>query len=125
MSFCDNKQLDKAKLVAEKIRLIVLPLAHENFGQKLLRESFLEMEEMFILNSDLNVILLQFRVFSVGEWDSVITRYIHGCSGSLQSKAFEFISEVVKRCIFSEKLFTHEMIPEIVTLLREVTKKTD
>lgn len=112
-------------MIAEKLRLIFLPLSSENFSQKLLRDSFLEMEEMFVLNADLNVILLQYRIFSVSEWDSIITRYIHGCSGSLQSKAFEFLSDVVRRCIFSEKLFTHEMIPEIVTLLTEVTKKTD
>lgn len=59
------------------------------------------------------------------EWDRAIASYISACSGGLQSKAFEFVSDVVKKCVFSAKLFTHELIPNIVRLLQAVTDKID
>ena len=58
MRVCEGKQWDQARIIVEKIKLIVLGLPQENFGSRLLREAFLEMEEMYILNADMNVLLL-------------------------------------------------------------------
>ena len=62
---------------------MVLGLPGERFGSRLLREAFLEMEEMYILNADMNVLLLQSKVFPVLEWDNAIAYYIQNCSGHL------------------------------------------
>lgn len=51
-------------------------MSGHNFGTRLLEGAFLEMEEMFILNADLNVLLLQYKIFPVLEWDKCIARYI-------------------------------------------------
>ena len=58
VQFCDSRQWNQAKIAVEKIRLVVLGLPGERFGSRLLREAFLEMEEMYILNADMNVLLL-------------------------------------------------------------------
>ena len=78
---CESKQWDQARIIVEKIRLIVIGLPQENFGSRLLREAFLEMEEMYILNADMNVLLLQFKVFPVLEWDTAIVNYVENCPG--------------------------------------------
>ena len=42
---CDSKQWDQAKIIVEKMRLIVLGLPQENDGCKILREVFLANED--------------------------------------------------------------------------------
>ena len=125
VNLCDNKQYQQAQLLAEKIRLIVLGLQAEKFDSRLLKENFLEMEEMYILDVEMTCLFLKHKIFPVLEWDEAITKYIEKCPGHLQSKCFEFLSEVVKRCLNSQKLFTHELIPNIIYLLSMVTSKSD
>ena len=83
------------------------------------------MEEMYIFNADMNVLFLQNKFFPVLEWDKEISSYIRKCPGHSQAKAFEFLSEVVKRCLYSQKLFTYEMIPNIIELMASVTRSKD
>ena len=73
----------------------------EEFGSRLLREAYMEMEEMYILDAEMTVLLLSCNLFPVSEWDEYITKYIEQSSGQLQTKAFEFLSEVVKQCLYS------------------------
>jgi len=103
----------------------VLGLPQENFGSRLLREAFLEMEEMYILNAEMNVLILQFKVFPILEWDTAIVQYVQNCPGQSQNDAFQFLSDVVKKCLYSAKIFTHELIPEIVKLLTALVSKND
>ena len=121
---CDGKQWEQARILAEKMRLIILGLKGEDFGGRLLREAFLEMEEMYILNADMNVLLLQYKVFPVAQWDRVIVEYIRNCPGQSQNAAFEFLSDVVKRCLYSLKIFTHELIT-VVTVVLGWSQKID
>mmetsp|Transcript_18356 Transcript_18356/g.24549 ORF Transcript_18356/g.24549 Transcript_18356/m.24549 type:complete len:133 (+) Transcript_18356:1589-1987(+) len=85
----------------------------------------MEMEEMQILDSDFNVLCLEHKMFPIVEWERAITGYVQQCPGHLHQKAFETLSDIVKKCIYSHKLFTQEMIPNIVNLFQSVINKTD
>lgn len=78
---CDNRLWQEAQIIADKLRLIVLGLKNQNFASRLLREAFLVMEEMFILNVDMNLLLLQNKLLPVSEWDEAIASYVRDCSG--------------------------------------------
>ncbi len=41
----------------------------------------MEMEEMYILDADMTVLLLSCNLFPVKEWDEMITKYIDQCPG--------------------------------------------
>ena len=58
------------------MRLIVLGLPQENYGSKLLRDVFLSNEDPQIMNVEMNVMLLQYKVFPVNEWDSAIVNFV-------------------------------------------------
>ena len=58
------------------MRLIVLGLPQENYGSKLLRDVFLTNEDPQIMNVEMNVMLLQYKVFPVNEWDSAIVNFV-------------------------------------------------
>lgn len=77
------------------------------------------------MNVEMNVLLLQNKVFPVLEWDSAIVNFVQTRPGSAQYEAYSFLSEVVKKCLYSAKIFTHELIPEIVKLLTTVVSKND
>ena len=76
VQLCDNKQMTQAKIIVEKIRLVVLGMSEEKFASKLLTEAYFEMESMYILNTDMTMMLLQHRVIPVQEWDTGICKYI-------------------------------------------------
>ena len=82
-------------------------------------------EDPQIMNADMNVLLLQSKVFPVLEWDSAIVDFVQTRPGSAQFDAFSFLSDTVKKCLYSAKIFTHECIPEIIKLLTAVTSKSD
>ena len=81
VQLCDKRQFDQAKIVADKIRLVVLGLRSENFASRILKDCYMEMEDMYILNADMIMLLIQYRIVSVPEWDSAISDYIENCSG--------------------------------------------
>ena len=83
------------------------------------------MEDMYVLDADLNLLCLQYRLFPVTEWDAAIVKYVQQCAGHLQQKAYQTLGDVVKRCIYTNKLFTHEMIPNLFNLFQQVVNKTD
>ena len=80
---------------------------------------------MYVLDADFNVLCLQHKLFPVSEWDAAICSYVQQGAGHLQQKAFQTLGEVVKRCLYSQKLFTHEMIPNVVALFQQVVLKND
>lgn len=68
----------------------------EDIRGRLLADVFLEMEEMYILNSEINILLLKSNIFQIKSWDSAMENYVKNISGSLQEKAYNFLSEVLK-----------------------------
>ena len=43
-----------------------------NFEERLLKEVFLAMEPMSILDADLNILCLQYRLFPVPQWENYL-----------------------------------------------------
>jgi hypothetical protein len=53
----------------EILQLIVRRYSLEDFGLKLLQEVFLQMEEMYVFNAELTLLLIKSQILPVAEWD--------------------------------------------------------
>jgi hypothetical protein len=80
----------------EILAMIISKNKLEDIRGRLLSDVFLEMEEMYILNSEINILLLKSNIFQIKSWDSAMENYVKNISGSLQEKAYNFLSEVLK-----------------------------
>lgn len=68
----EGKNREKAAQLAEKISLVVNELKVANFEERLLKEVFLAMEPLQILDADLNILCLQHRLFPVPQWENFL-----------------------------------------------------
>ena len=87
--------------MVEILCLIVNKLKTEKYQKKLLSEVFFKMEEMYYFNVDLHLILIKERIFPISEWDEETARFIKNTPGSLQEKAFTFLTEIINRSVLS------------------------
>jgi hypothetical protein len=53
----------------EILQLIVRRYSLEDFGLKLLQEVFLQMEDMYVFNAELTLLLIKSQILPVAEWD--------------------------------------------------------
>ena len=70
-----------------------------DFRKKLLTDVFLRMEEMFILNVDLNFLLMKSGIIDVAEWDKYLAIFMHDSSGSIQQKEVHFLATFINQSV--------------------------
>ena len=80
----------------------------DQLSKKLLTEVFLKMEDMYVLDAELTILLLSQNIFSPVQWDISLANYLKNAPGSLQLEACKFFREIVKKCIFEKKIFDRD-----------------
>ena len=71
LSICqsfDSQPADVTSML-EILKLIVNRYTLEDLSKRLLVEVFLQMEEMYFLNVDLNILLMKNSIIPIQEWD--------------------------------------------------------
>ena len=128
-NYCENKfniictTYDNESSVAEVISmvevlcLIVNKLTTEKYQKRLLSEVFFRMEEMYYFNVDLHIVLIKERIFPIAEWDEETARFIKNSPGSLQEKAFTFLTEIINRTVLNKRFINLKQIPHTMSLL--------
>lgn len=86
----------------EFLSLVSQKYTVEDFSKKLVCV-FLEMEECYLLNVDLNLLLMQNGIISVAEWDKQLATFIHNSPGQLQESELRFLAEFLDRSVLSSR----------------------
>ena len=76
----------------------------EDFGKRLLQEVFLQMEEMYLLNVDLVILLMRNQVLPIAEWDKQFSIFVRDAPGALQEASLRFVVEFMEKAVLKQKI---------------------
>lgn len=85
----------------EILALIVKKFKVEDFSRRLLMEVYLNMEEMYLFNVELNIALLGKGILTLAEWDKQFAGIIRDAPGNLQEKVVQFLNKFISFTILN------------------------
>ena len=77
------------------------------------------MEECYLLNADLTVLLMKHQIINVAAWDRKFAFFIRESPGQLHEKAIEFLTKFIQSSVLHLRFIKPEMVPHTVKLLEE------
>lgn len=61
------------------------------------------MEEFYVFNVELNLILIKNQILPIREWDRQIALQIRDSPGATQEKAFDFVIEFLNQAVIKQQ----------------------
>jgi len=80
------------------------------------------MEFMYILNTDLTILLMKKGILAVADWDKHLAIFMHDSSGLVQEKEVYFLAQFIDCSVVREKFLTPERLPNILKVAEELEK---